>query len=77
MSDLTSRQNSIDELEFEPSIDATDIGVAVDSGVVTLNGHVPSYFQKIRVANVVSRLRGVRDVHTWVEFGDQTETGDD
>ena len=56
MRDMALRQNIIDELEFEPSIDAADIGVAVDSGVVTLTGHVPSYFQKIEVENVVSRV---------------------
>ena len=41
------RQNLLDELQFEPSIDAANIGVAVDGGVVTLTGHVASYAQKI------------------------------
>lgn len=30
MSDNTLRQNIIDELDFEPSIDAANIGAAVD-----------------------------------------------
>lgn len=67
MSDMALRQNIIDELEFEPSIDAADIGIAVDSGVVTLTGHVPSYFQKIEVENVVSRVRGVRGIAQEIE----------
>lgn len=43
MDDSTLKQDIIDELDFEPSIDAADIGVAVASGVVTLTGHVPTY----------------------------------
>lgn len=31
MSDNTLRQNIIDELDFEPSIDAANIGAAVDA----------------------------------------------
>ena len=35
MSDMSLRQDVIDELEFEPSLDAANIGVAVKNGVVT------------------------------------------
>jgi len=40
MNDLTLRQDVMDELQFEPSIDAANIGVSVKNGVVTLSGHV-------------------------------------
>jgi osmotically-inducible protein OsmY len=44
-----------DELRWDPDIDATDIGVAVHNGVVTLTGFVRSYAQNAkRVAGVVS-----------------------
>jgi osmotically-inducible protein OsmY len=43
MDDLTLRQDVLEELEFEPSVDARNIGVAVKDGVVTLSGHVASY----------------------------------
>ena len=46
MDDTLIRDDVIDELDFEPSIDATNIGVAVDDGVVTLTGHVSSYAEK-------------------------------
>lgn len=36
-----------DELDWEPSIDETKIGVAVDGGVVTLSGEVSSYAKKM------------------------------
>jgi osmotically-inducible protein OsmY len=43
-----------DELRGDPDIDATDIGVAVRNGVVTLTGFVRSYAQNAkRVAGVV------------------------
>ncbi|OWV99844.1 hypothetical protein ATY79_00305 [Rhizobium sp. R693] len=40
MNDLALRQSIIDELGCEPSVDAANIGVAVEEGVVTLSGHV-------------------------------------
>ncbi|WP_043352644.1 BON domain-containing protein, partial [Methylobacterium sp. B1] len=43
MGDKLIRQNVIDELDFDPSIDAAHIGVAVENGIVTLTGHVASY----------------------------------
>jgi osmotically-inducible protein OsmY len=49
------------ELRWEPSICATKIGVSVNDGVVELDGHVGSLFEKwaaeraaLRVANVTS-----------------------
>ena len=47
MDDKLIRDDVLDELDFEPSIDATNIGVAVDDGVVTLTGHVSSYAEKL------------------------------
>ena len=39
MSDMNLRQNIMDELDFEPSVDSVHIGVAVANGVVTLSGY--------------------------------------
>ena len=36
----------MDELKWEPSIRAAEIGVAVKDGVVTLSGNVDSYGKK-------------------------------
>ena len=38
MTDSQLRQSVLEELEFDPSIDAGSIGVCVDDGVVTLTG---------------------------------------
>ncbi len=62
MSDTTLRQDILDELEFEPSIDAADIGVAVEDGIVTLTGHVPNYSQKATIEMLVGRIKGVKGI---------------
>ncbi|WP_045836969.1 BON domain-containing protein [Hyphomicrobium sp. 99] len=67
MSDIQLRQFVIDELEFEPSIDATNIGVAADDGIVTLTGHVRSYAEKIAALQAVRRVKGVRAVAQEIE----------
>jgi osmotically-inducible protein OsmY len=43
MNDKDIRKRVMEELEYEPSIEAANIGVVVHAGVVTLSGHVPSY----------------------------------
>lgn len=51
-----------DELSWEPSIDETKIGVAVDEGVVTLSGEVDSYSKKIAAEKAAKRVSGVKAV---------------
>jgi osmotically-inducible protein OsmY len=67
MTDITLRQNILDELEFEPSIDAAHIGVAVEDGIVTLTGHVSSYWEKTTAENVVRRVKGVKGIAEEIE----------
>lgn len=56
------QQHIIDELVWEPSIDAGAIGVAAKDGVVTLSGHVPSLAEKEIAEHVTKRVVGVRAV---------------
>jgi osmotically-inducible protein OsmY len=56
------RTRVLDELDWEPSIDSAEIGVAVKDGVVTLTGHVPTYAQKRTAEQTAIRLSGVRGV---------------
>ncbi|PMZ93086.1 MULTISPECIES: BON domain-containing protein [unclassified Pseudomonas] len=62
MSDLSLRKTILEELEFQPDIDAAHIGVSVDNGVVTLSGHVKSYAQKVSAERAVKAIKGVRAV---------------
>ena len=47
MTDLQLRQDIIDELDFDPSVDSAQIGVAFENGIATLSGHVASYAEKL------------------------------
>ena len=67
MSELQLRQDVVDELEFEPRVDAAHIGVAVDKGVVTLTGHVASYAEKQAAIAAVRRVKGVRAIAEEIE----------
>lgn len=60
--DLQLQQRVVDELEFEPSVDAAHIGVSVRDGVVTLSGHVGSYIEKFAAERVVRRTKGVKAI---------------
>jgi osmotically-inducible protein OsmY len=79
MSDISLRQDILDELEFEPSIDAAHIGVAVENGVATLTGHVASYAEKVTAEHAVQRVKGVRGIAQEIEvrYPDAKKTADD
>src|SRR3984893_28331 len=47
------------ELQSDPSIDATDIAVAVKNGVVTLSGFVRSYAEKLEAEAAAKRIASV------------------
>lgn len=47
------------ELEWDPSVNAAHVGVAVDKGVVTLTGHLENYGEKFLVERAVQRVQGV------------------
>lgn len=65
--DLRLKDDILDELDFEPSIDETDIGVIVKNGIVTLTGHVSSYSQKKAAEKAVLRVEGVKAVAEEIE----------
>ncbi|MGF7159643.1 osmotically-inducible protein OsmY [Rhodoligotrophos appendicifer] len=79
MKEAQLRQDILDELEFEPSIDAANIGVAVDDGVITLTGHVRSYAEKLAAEAAVRRVRGVRAIAQEIDvrYPGEAKTSDD
>lgn len=50
----------IAELKWEPSVQATQIGVEVKDGVVTLAGHVGTYAEKWEAERAALRVTGVK-----------------
>lgn len=55
------------ELDWDPEIDATDVGVEVENGVVSLTGTVTSLWQKWAAERAALRVAGVRAVANDIE----------
>lgn len=56
-------QNDVmEELKWEPFINASEIGVAVKSGIVTLSGIVDTHSKKVSVENATKRVVGVKAI---------------
>ena len=52
----------IDELQYEPSVDATKIGVTVQNGIVSLSGTVANYAETYRAIHAAERVAEVKAV---------------
>jgi len=62
MTDSELQLDVLNELKWEPSVDAAHIGVSVKDGVVTLSGHVSSYAEKYAAERAAKRVHGVQAV---------------
>lgn len=60
--DRDIRHDVMEEFDFDPSVTAEKIGVAVQDGIVTLGGTVPTYVEKIAAEKAALRVAGVRAV---------------
>lgn len=61
-SDSALQRDVSSELEWEPSVDHSDIGVSVHDGVVTLNGYVHSYAERLAAERATRRVLGVKAI---------------
>lgn len=80
MNEKELRQLVVDELEYEPSIDAADIGVAAENGVIVLSGHVADYAQKVAAERATWRVKGVKAIAQKIEVrlpGDKQQNDDE
>jgi len=68
ISDLQLRRNVLDELEFEPAVDAAHIGVSANCGVVALTGFVASYAEKAAAERAARRVKGVTAIAQEIEI---------
>jgi osmotically-inducible protein OsmY len=57
--DIQVHKDVLDELGFDPSIDMSQIAVAVSDGIVTLSGSVPNFYEKWSAERAVKRVVGV------------------
>jgi len=60
--DLELKKDVFDELQWEPIVDASAIGVIVKNGVVTLTGNVDRYPEKWEAEHAALRVSGVKAV---------------
>ena len=67
ISDMELQQDVLDEINFEPAVDAAHIGVAAHAGVVTLSGVVASYAEKLAAERAARRVKGVKAVAEEIE----------
>ncbi len=78
--DTQLKQAVLDELNWEPSINAAHIGVTAKGGVITLMGHVESYGEKFAAETATARVRGVKGVAEEIEvklpFSVERDDGD-
>src|SRR3989344_1355501 len=65
--DAQIQNDVMEELKWNPSITHTHIGVAVDKGIVTLSGMVPSYIEKSAAETAAVRVEGVKAVVEKIE----------
>jgi len=66
-SDREIQIDVLDELRWEPSVNATDIGVMVKDGIVTLEGTADSYAEKWAAEKAVKRLPNVKGLAVELE----------
>ena len=66
-SDAELQRAVLEELRWDPSVDAANIGVAVKDGVVVLTGTVPNWSQRYAAERAAKRVRGVKAIANDIE----------
>jgi osmotically-inducible protein OsmY len=66
--DIDIQRDVLEELKWEPSVNAAHIGVSVKDGIVTLSGHVSSFAEKYEAELAAKRVSGVRAIANEVEI---------
>lgn len=68
-SDLQIQRDVMDELKWEPYLNASQIGVAVNNCIVTLSGQVDSYSKKLSAEKAAKRVSGVKAIAEDIQIG--------
>lgn len=67
--DIEIQENVIEQLKWEPAVNAAEIGVAVTDGIVTLSGKVDSFYKKVMAERAVRKVAGVKAVAENIDVG--------
>ncbi|MEN9963264.1 MAG: hypothetical protein RL582_359 [Bacteroidota bacterium] len=60
--DIEIQKDVIDQLKWEPYLNAAQIGVSVKNGVVTLSGQVDTYSKKVMAEKAAKKVAGVKAI---------------
>jgi osmotically-inducible protein OsmY len=77
--DLEIQKDVMEELKFEPILNASEIGVAVKNEIVTLSGTVDTFSKKVAAERAAKKVAGVRAVALDIDvklssFGKKNDT---
>lgn len=67
--DMQIQKDVLEELKWEPLLNASEIGVAVKNGVATLSGQVDTYSKKLAAEKAARRVAGVKAVAEDIQVG--------
>lgn len=67
--DMEIQKDVIDQLKWEPFLNAAEIGVSVKSGVVTLSGQVDTYSKKVLAEKAAKKVSGVKAIAEDIQVG--------
>ena len=67
--DIEIQEDVISQLKWEPFLKASDIGVVVKNGIVTLSGTVANYSQKLAAERAPKKVTGVRGIAEDIQIG--------
>lgn len=67
LADSELQHHVIEELEWDPSVDSSKIGVTAENGIVTLTGHVANYSEKLSAERIAKRVASVDAVANDIE----------
>jgi osmotically-inducible protein OsmY len=60
--DLEIQKDVIDQLKWEPYLNAAQIGVSVKNGIVNLSGQVDTYSKKVMAEKAAKKVAGVKAI---------------
>lgn len=68
-SDAELKADLMERLDAIPAVNASDIEVTVDNGMVTLSGHVDTHQTRFQVERTARRVHGMRGLEIKVKPG--------
>lgn len=68
-SDIEIQKDVIEQLKWEPFLNAAQIGVSVKNGIVTLSGQVDTYSKKMLAEKAAKKVSGVKAIAEDIQVG--------